>query len=198
MITLETIRDYWIMLAMAVGSGAVGGLAFELLQTRLGQQSGVFERFAKREEGIDIGGFASIVLGAVAAIAVLYFFPPTITVTEGEVTTTQFDLVQLIALSLIVGSTGGVILQAAQQRVQQRIQSVGTVAQTQVQQVGSVAEEAANEAKEQLNKVVQQHNLDKALLVPVYGALTRLEENVQHEVDTGEQTLTAATGAPSQ
>ena len=198
MITLETIRDYWIMLAMAAGSGAVGGLAFELLQTRLGQQSGVFERFAKREEGIDIGGFASIVLGAVAAIAVLYFFPPTITVTEGEVTTTQFDLVQLIALSLIVGSTGGVILQAAQQRVQQRIQSVGTVAQTQVQQVGSVAEEAANEAKEQLNKVVQQHNLDKALLVPVYGALTRLEENVQHEVDTGEQTLTAATGAPSQ
>jgi hypothetical protein len=173
------------------------------MQSRF-EQGGMFEIPARRERGsfFDIGGFASIIVGAVAAVAVLYFFPPTITIEGGDITTTQYDLVQLIALSLIVGSTGGVILQSAQQQVQQRLhaavsdqklQTAQSVGQTQVGQVGSVVEDATEKVKETLTTVAEQHNLDNTVVEPLKDALEQFQVRVQDQVQAAQKTLSAST-----
>jgi hypothetical protein len=170
MITLNEITDYWMMLAIAAVFGAVGGFVYELLQTRDGQETGAVESVGRKVSGrfFDLGWLASAVIGAGAAVAILYFFPPTITIQEGEATTTQYDLVSLVALSLIVGSAGRGIWDAVQQRVtaalnEQKALTFKTEAQNQVEQVGIAAKtEAENAIREALTKIVQPQ-LDHAL-----------------------------------
>jgi hypothetical protein len=122
-INLDTTGDYATMILIAAALGLVGGLAAELLLKR-GDDTGTIEKWhtVKGADAIDIGFLASLILGAVAAVAVLYFFPPdekTTTVAANGTTTTvhQFDLVKLVALSLIVGSAGPAFLVAAQSKV---------------------------------------------------------------------------------
>lgn len=124
MVVLDGWADYSRMFALAAILGAVGGLAYELMQARR-RQTGMFER--PRTVGgrgrigyWDFGGFASMLIGAVAAAAALWIFPPEVLVemaANGATTTTrQWDIVKLVGLSLIVGSAGASFLSAMQAR----------------------------------------------------------------------------------
>jgi hypothetical protein len=124
MIELKETIDYVYMLLVAAGVGAIGGFASELLLERA-RNTGTIELPGKLKDTrlFDIGFPASLVLGAVAAVAILYFFPPTTetvtpaTETEKASTTVEYDLVKLVALALIVGSAGPRFLAAMQSRV---------------------------------------------------------------------------------
>jgi hypothetical protein len=124
MIVLNGWQDYTRMFALATILGVVGGLAYELMQTRR-RQTGMFE-LPRRVGGkgrigyFDFGGFASMIVGAVAAVAAIWVFPPEVmveTAADGATTTTRhWDIVKLVGLSLIVGSAGASFLGALQAR----------------------------------------------------------------------------------
>lgn len=170
MITLDENIQYWTMLAIVAGFGGFGGLVYDLLQIRSGN-SGMLETLGRREKNryFDLGTIASILIGAAAAIAVLYILPPTITIEEGGNATTQYDLVAVIALSVIVGSAGPSFLEMAQQRIKaavsaQEAQAKEMQGQIQIEQVGNVIAKAETEnaLREALTKVVEPQ-LDQAL-----------------------------------
>ena len=109
MIDLPEPWNWIVMLVVAASFGALGGLVHEALH----KNSSTEER---------LGWFAGPLVGAAAALAVLYFFPPqipTVRVAENGASTTTYvyDLVKLVALSLIAGSAGGTLLTAMQARV---------------------------------------------------------------------------------
>ncbi len=122
---LVVINDYWTLIAIAAGFGAIGGLVFELLLPVRGQIGRIeipsFVKSNKKRRWIDLGVFASVIVGAVAAVAVLYFFPPQIALPDdasnAEAAKTGYDLIKTIALSLIAGSAGGSFISAMQARV---------------------------------------------------------------------------------
>jgi hypothetical protein len=121
MLTLETTGDYLLLVLIAALSGLVGGLAAELLLSRDGQ-TGAFELPGRSRGLLDFGGFASLIVGAVAGVAILLVLPASTTVvtTESDGTTTSatsFDLLRLVATTLVAGSAGGSVLTALQARV---------------------------------------------------------------------------------
>ena len=99
---------------------------------------------------MDLGFSASLILGAIAAVAILYFFPPAveeITISaDGEApeTTTEYDLVKIVALSLIVGSAGPAFLSTAQSRIMAALnaQQAQTAVDTGINQVDQMVESA--------------------------------------------------------
>jgi hypothetical protein len=115
--------------------GAIGGLVADLLQTR-GTITGAVElpgRVVDDQRLLELGLWASVILGAAAAIAVLYFLPPTV-VSNGE---TQYDVVKGIALALLAGSAGRTVLTSAQARLlaslkDQQARAAADVAATQI------------------------------------------------------------------
>ena len=151
----------WILVTAAI-AGAVGGVAYELLQPRQ-QNTGTLE-FGGRLKGrvYDLGWLASLILGAVAAVAFLYFFPPdtvtTVVEETGETTTTvQYEFLNVVALSLIVGSSGAAFLKAMQARTlaivsEQRAQTTSEVAK---QQLEAMKDMAATEAQAAAAAVVE-------------------------------------------
>jgi hypothetical protein len=142
--------DYVWMVVIAAGLGAIGGLGAELLLQRA-DNTGTLE-IPGRLRGtrfFDIGFPASLILGAIAAVAILYFFPPVVEkviVEAGKEPRTEheYDLVRLIALSVIVGSAGPAFLSTAQARVMSALnaQKVGTAVDTGQAQVDQVVESA--------------------------------------------------------
>lgn len=126
MVELRETVDYVWLFVLAGGLGAVGGLAFELMQTRLGE-TGMLEIPSRRGTYRDVGFWASILIGAIAAVASLWVFPPEVntTVTEGgrSTTTTEYDLIKVVGLSLIVGSAGSSFLSALQARALAKVKA---------------------------------------------------------------------------
>jgi hypothetical protein len=121
MLTLDTIGDYALMVVIAAVAGMAGGLAAELLLSRDGQ-TGAFELPRRKTGMLDLGGFASLLVGAVAGVAILLVLPASMTVvtTAADGTTTStptFDLLRLIATTLVAGSAGSSVLTALQARV---------------------------------------------------------------------------------
>lgn len=108
MIELNTTWDVVLMLLIAAGVGLVGGLGAAMLDRR------------RREEDPTVGRGSlgsSVFLGGIAAVAILYFFPPTregANAVGGE--GKAYDLTELVALSLIVGSAGSSFLLMLQAR----------------------------------------------------------------------------------
>jgi hypothetical protein len=119
MVDLEGTFDYVLLFALAAALGAVGGLVYELTLTR-GGQTGRLEYPHRTRRFRDLGYLANMILGAVAAIAALSVFPPDVKTSvdaAGQtVSTTEYDLVSVVALSLIIGSAGGGFLSAMQAR----------------------------------------------------------------------------------
>jgi hypothetical protein len=148
MLTLATTGDYLLMVLIAALGGLVGGLAAELLLSRDGQ-TGAFELPGRRTGLFDLGGFATLVVGAVAGVAILLVLPATNTVVttaaDGSTTTAaSFDLVRLVATTLVAGSAGGSVLTALQSRVtaainEARVEFVRATGQEQVDRVRDAA-----------------------------------------------------------
>jgi hypothetical protein len=111
MIEIKTTWDTVIMLLVAGGVGFLGGIGAGLLEMRRDPE--------KEKEWAKLIG-SSIMLGGIAAVAILYFFPPEETKTviaNGETEIfTGYSLTKLVALALIVGSAGGSFLLILQKR----------------------------------------------------------------------------------
>jgi hypothetical protein len=167
LIELNSVLGWAIMLSLATLCGAIGGFAYELLErTRSGPQG----------QRSDKWWVANPFLGAVAAIAILYFFPPTtITVQQLESgvnsTTYEYDLVKLIALSIIVGSAGGSILTNMQARLmaglsEERTRTAVTVGDLQLQsteQLADLNKDAVSSALATTLPVVRQQLADESV-----------------------------------
>src|SRR5215211_2383872 len=119
MISLETSADWTWLLVLAAALGALGGLTYELIQIRrrnneaLNTASMLAQTNMPWPASLIIGA----VVGAVAALAVLYIFPPwTATVTEAANGTTttdyRYDVIKLVSLAVIAGSAGESLLNA--------------------------------------------------------------------------------------
>lgn len=124
---LDVTNDWWWAIAIAGGSGALGGLVYDMLLNRHGD-SGLLELFSRQKptkasgrKYIDVGFLASVVVGIVAAVGFLYFLTPevnTITNAEGSTDVTRlYDPFKLIAASLIVGTGGAAFITAMQERL---------------------------------------------------------------------------------
>ena len=124
---IDVTNDWWNAVIVAGIAGIVGGVLYELLLSRHGD-SGMFESFSRirSEDGsrsyFDVGIIASMVIGGGAAIAFLYFMPPTEVVDEASnVVRREYDPFRLVPGALIVGSAGGAFLLAMQERVKRLI-----------------------------------------------------------------------------
>ncbi|HUC07693.1 MAG TPA: hypothetical protein VMR96_06350, partial [Solirubrobacterales bacterium] len=99
------------MLLVAGGVGFLGGIGAGLLEMRRDP--------AKEKEWAKLIG-SSILLGGIAAVAILYFFPPeetkTVVANGMTETFTGYSLTKLVALALIVGSAGGSFLLLLQKK----------------------------------------------------------------------------------
>jgi predicted outer membrane lipoprotein len=182
MISLETSADWTWLLVLAAALGALGGLAYELIQIRrrnneaLNTASVLAQTNMPWPASLIIGA----VVGAVAALAVLYIFPPwTATVTEAANGTTttdyRYDVIKLVSLAVIAGSAGESLLNAAQARIlaavnQQKVQAVENVGRTQV-------EEVKNEGKTLAENHI--NNLTENMKSELEGIRTDVENKLQ-------------------
>lgn len=156
MIKLNTTWDTVWMLVTAFGVGAIGGLAAELLEVRgTRKATGTLELWHRLRGGyVDIGFPANVLLGAIAAVGILYFFAPTQETVKpvtggGTETIKEYDLIKLVALSLIVGSAGARFLAALQTR------ALALVAQQQAQTVAAAATAALESVPTQAAHAVE-------------------------------------------
>jgi hypothetical protein len=134
MVSLTGALDYVWLFLIAGGLGAIGGIGFELLQTRVGGVTGLLRLPGQgpNQSFVDLGFFASMILGAIAAVAVSYFFTPEVqvkvTVRGVQSIRTEWSIARVVPLSLIVGSAGGAFLRAMQARVQLAVSNQRVVA----------------------------------------------------------------------
>jgi hypothetical protein len=127
MIALETTWEYVVMIIVAFAVGLLGGVGAALLESKTKVAADPPDT-----KHWKLDTFACVVIGGIAAVAVLYFFLPTREIVSTSGKSEQFyELVKLVALSLIVGSAGTVFLQTFQTRVE-----------------GALAAQAGNQATE--------------------------------------------------
>jgi hypothetical protein len=167
MMDLPEPWNWMTMLFVAAAAGAFGGLAHELLHRG-------------RSTNEHLGWVTSPIVGAATALAVLYFFPPhvpTVTVENGASTTTYaYDLVKLVALSVIAGSAGGSLLSAMQARLlvqvkEQELQRTKDVANNTISEtVDRVQETTMNQLQTTLQQearpVIEEHLRQAAEAIP--------------------------------
>jgi hypothetical protein len=98
-----------VMLLVAAGTGLIGGIGAGLLEVR--KDSEKAKECAKTI-------ISSIILGGIAAVAILYFFPPeeVVRVKTDGTPIKEYDLTKLVALALIVGSAGASFLLVMQKK----------------------------------------------------------------------------------
>jgi hypothetical protein len=158
--------DYVYMLLVGAAVGAVGGLGAELLLKRAGNTGTMaMPHRLKGTNLVEIGFPASVIVGAIAAVAVLYFFPPVIEKVASGVngaaptTTNEYDVAKLVPLSLIVGSAGPAFLATAQSRLMSALnaQKAGTLVDTGKNQVDQIAASATAAVAGAVQQAVSQH-----------------------------------------
>jgi hypothetical protein len=152
-VELDGFWDYLGLFGLAAILGGLGGLAYELLQTRRGQTTGWVEVPHEIDRGRfkDWGVWANVVIGSIAAVAALWVFPPEShpgVVAGKVVTATEYDVVKVVGLSLIIGSAGSSFLGALQARAlalvkDQEAKQTQQVAQTQLDDVKKAVESGA-------------------------------------------------------
>ena len=166
MIELSSTSDYIYMLLVAAGVGAIGGLGAELILNRGGSTGILSLPHADRANGMVTLGFpASLIVGAIAAVAALYFFTP---VVERVVTTaagvpaqkvSEYNLAKLVPLALIVGSAGPAFLGSLQARLMSALnaQKAGAAAGAAKVQVDQIAASATAAVTDAVQTALSQH-----------------------------------------
>ncbi len=164
MVTLSSPHDYVILFAFAAVFGAIGGVAYELAQNRAGRTGSLSLPSLIRWSTLNLGFISSMLLGAVAAVAVSYFFTPEVQVTKvvGKTNTvvTEWQIVKVVPLSLIVGSSGGAFLASLRSKVlselnAQKVVATRAAGHAAVAQVANAAKAAAaKQAAEATGRIV--------------------------------------------
>lgn len=123
MIELNSTQDTVVMLLVAFVVGLLGGVGAALLEWKKGQKEA--EDGSTPPKLGSLAVFASVVLGGIAAVAVLYFIPPITEIRNeaGELTERSYDLIKLVAFSLLVGTAGAATLQSMQARAVGQIEA---------------------------------------------------------------------------
>lgn len=127
MIELDTTWNTVTMLLIAAGVGLLGGIAAGLLEMQRSKKEKEKEKenttATKTEESSVksnwLAFWSSVFIGGVAAVAILYFFPPqeVVEASGSEAgTITVYSLSKLVALALIVGSAGSSFLLVMQNK----------------------------------------------------------------------------------
>jgi hypothetical protein len=157
MVELSGFWDYFDLFVLAAVLGAFGGLAYELMQTRRGQTGQVEVPHAVPGGRYrDWGLWANVIIGAIAALAALWVFPPAIRTSVDAagkaVSKTEYDVIKVVGLSLIIGSAGSSFLSAMQARAlalvkDQEAKQTGKVAEEQIEAVKSSVESGAPQAE---------------------------------------------------
>ncbi|HEX5989557.1 MAG TPA: hypothetical protein VFY75_05030 [Solirubrobacterales bacterium] len=214
MIELNSTWNTIVMLLVAFGVGLLGGIGAALLEWKKGQK--------EAEDGSTPSklGFlavvASVVLGGIAAVAVLYFFPPVTEVKNegGELLERSYDLIKLVAFSLLVGTAGAAILQSMQSRALGQIEAgrakaeKATAVDTASKGVASMAEAVPNAVKASITAPSSdiEQTLQDAGVQPgqMQGVLDDLAEAASNAVTVelgphveNTQSLIEAAGAPT-
>lgn len=115
MVTLDTTTRWVVMLLVAGGVGMIGGIGAALIE---GKDKVAAEPPDTKHWRLNT--LACIVLGGIAAVAVLYFFVPVkevLPTNPEEKPVAYYELIKLVPLSLIVGSAGTYFLKSFQQRI---------------------------------------------------------------------------------
>lgn len=180
MIALNATSDYVVMIVVAALCGAIGGFGFELIQSRRITSAGITSapaegaveesgslqvpRWLANQSYYDLGFWAAVVVGAIAAVGTLYFLAPTVSITieqaNGASTTSlQYDLIKLIALSLLVGTAGQSVLTSMQARVlaaitAQKLDSKAKVAAKQIDLLKAASVDELRAALDKANATV--------------------------------------------
>lgn len=154
MVALSHTINYVVMFLVAAGVGMLGGLAAELLLKRA-ESTGTLEwpHNITGTKLFALGFPGSLFVGAVSAVAILYFFPPvTETVkpaagTGAAETIREYSLLKLVPLALIVGSAGPAFLATAQSRLMsalnaQKVDALSETAKNQLVQINESAKAA--------------------------------------------------------
>ena len=168
MIELHNTRTTVVMLLVAGGVGLLGGIGAAFIEWR--QRCRAASPTGTCRPTLSV--ISCIVLGGIAAVAILYFFPPTqeveiVKAGEEAKKTTFYNLTELVALSLIVGSAGAVFLQSLQDR---------TLALAKAQQ----AQAGAATAVKSIDGLPDQ--AEQATKVGVRAASTRIKAELQKSV----------------
>jgi uncharacterized protein (DUF2267 family) len=219
MIELNTTWNTIVMLLVAGGVGLIGGVGAALIELKARAAAapttgtGSTGQKATDPSSDFLNILACVVLGGIAAVAVLYFFPPTKEVVPegGGATETSYDLIKLVALSLIVGSAGTVFLQSLQARALNLAneQKVGTVTATAGAAVDTATksmpglaatriEASTSEATAAIQQksglsAEQSHEVAKAVLGAVADTVSEgLAEDVQKQADDAQRVVAAA------
>lgn len=204
MISLHTTADTVVMLIIAAIVGAIAGIGAYALQSR-----------AAADQDTRLGVIASMLVGGLASLGVLYFFSPvtntTITAANGKTTmSSHYDLVKLVALAVIVGSGGRAFLIALQARAsallsQQTSANVLTQLPKALDEAKSnIADDTANvaatinEHAQTLTDLAAAPNAPQPVieaaeaLSAAQGALTTVAEHAQAHLDEAQSRVEAA------
>jgi hypothetical protein len=152
LVTVDSVLDYLGLFGLAAALGGIGGVAYELMRAHRGETgfTALPRRATEGKRQLENWGvFANIFIGAVAAVAALWIFPPTTTVTAAAaggagITKTSYDVVKVVGLSLIIGSAGSSFLSAMQARAlalvkQQEATTTRAVASAQIDAIAAHA-----------------------------------------------------------
>lgn len=152
MIELHSTCNTVVMLLVAFCVGLLGGIGAAFLEWKKGQKEAEDGGTAPKLGFLAV--LASVVLGGIAAVAVLYFVPPITEVRNeaGELTERSYDLIKLVAFSLLVGTAGAAILQSMQARALGQVEAVKAKAEKAVA-VGTASKGVASMAESVPNAV---------------------------------------------
>jgi hypothetical protein len=209
MVELNSTLDTVVMLLVAFGVGLVGGIGAAFIEWR---QRCADPVAAGTSCNPTWSAISCVLLGGLAAVAILYFFPPTqevlVPVKEKEPeTTTFYNLTQLVALALIVGTAGAAFLQALQTRAlaltkAQQGETATATAMAAVSGLAKQAEEsteaqikaASTEIETELRKTTppQPGEVEEIVQDLANRASTAVAQNVESHVEVAQQVIAAA------
>ena len=122
---IDVTTNWWLAVVIAGFFGLLGGLVNEFTSSHTPAELalGRVELWGGKRLH-DFGFWASMIVGAVTAIAFLYFLEPKSVTVAGE-TTREYDGIKLVAAALLVGSGGPAVLKSLRERLL-RVQSEAT------------------------------------------------------------------------
>jgi hypothetical protein len=149
MVSLDTTTRWVVMLLVAGGVGMIGGIGAALLEAKA--------KVAAKPPDTEhwrLNTVTCIIVGGIAAVAVIYFFVPVkeVIVEEGKKPEAFYELIKLVPLSLIIGSAGTYFLQSFQKQIQSAVAArTGLEAEAATLEVAKLTDGISEKTDQQLD-----------------------------------------------